>query len=105
MPIQNAEIAASLDQTAELLEIEGANPFRVRVSRRAARMIEGCRSAPPASSRREVFGTARRRQASRPAASLGWMRFGVDQARRAWIEAKDVINTRSLVQLRKLLTR
>lgn len=39
------------------------------------------------------------------AASLGWMRFGVDQARRAWLEAKDVINTRSLVQLRKLLKR
>jgi len=41
MPIQNAEIAALLDQTAELLEIEGANPFRVRAYRRAARTIEG----------------------------------------------------------------
>ncbi|MGA2794572.1 MAG: PHP domain-containing protein, partial [Roseiarcus sp.] len=38
-------------------------------------------------------------------ASLGWMRFGVDQARRAWLEAKDVINTRSLAQLKKLLKR
>jgi DNA polymerase (family X) len=38
-------------------------------------------------------------------ASLGWMRFGVDQARRAWLEAKDVINTRSLAQLKKLLRR
>src|SRR5208283_3056999 len=41
MPIQNAEIAALLDETAELLEIEGANPFRVRAYRRAARTIEG----------------------------------------------------------------
>ena len=41
MPIQNAEIATLLDQTAELLEIEGANPFRVRAYRRAARTIEG----------------------------------------------------------------
>jgi DNA polymerase (family 10) len=40
MPIQNAEIAALLDQEAELLEIEGANPFRVRAYRRAARTIE-----------------------------------------------------------------
>jgi DNA polymerase (family 10) len=40
MPIQNAEIAAMFDQTAELLEIEGANPFRVRAYRRAARTIE-----------------------------------------------------------------
>jgi DNA polymerase (family 10) len=40
MPIQNAEIAAMFDQMAELLEIEGANPFRVRAYRRAARTIE-----------------------------------------------------------------
>ena len=36
MPIQNAEIAAIFDQTAELLEIEGGNPFRARAYRRAA---------------------------------------------------------------------
>jgi DNA polymerase (family 10) len=40
MPVLNAEIAAMFDQTAELLEIEGANPFRVRAYRRAARTIE-----------------------------------------------------------------
>jgi DNA polymerase (family 10) len=26
--------------------------------------------------------------------SLGWMRFGVDQARRAWLGPQDVLNTR-----------
>jgi DNA polymerase (family 10) len=31
------------------------------------------------------------------------MRFGVDQARRAWLTADDVINTRSLKALRPLL--
>jgi len=41
MPVHNAEIAKMLDQTAELLEIEGANPFRVRAYRKAARTIEG----------------------------------------------------------------
>ena len=41
MPVQNAEIAAMFDQAAELLEIEGENPFRVRAYRRAARVVEG----------------------------------------------------------------
>lgn len=37
--------------------------------------------------------------------SLRYMRFGIDQARRGWLSAADVINTRSLAQLRKLLKR
>ena len=37
MPVQNAEVAAMFDQGAELLEIQGENPFRVRAYRRAAR--------------------------------------------------------------------
>jgi len=41
MPVQNAEIAAMFDRTAELLEIQGENQFRVRAYRRAARVIEG----------------------------------------------------------------
>lgn len=41
MPVQNAEIAAMFDQTADLLELEGENPFRIRAYRRAARVIEG----------------------------------------------------------------
>lgn len=41
MPVQNAEIAAMFDQTADLLEIKGENQFRVRAYRRAARIIEG----------------------------------------------------------------
>ena len=40
MPVQNAEIAAIFDQTADLLEIKGENPFRVRAYRRAARTVE-----------------------------------------------------------------
>jgi DNA polymerase (family 10) len=41
MPVQNAEIAAMFDQAADLLEIQGANQFRVRAYRRAARVVEG----------------------------------------------------------------
>jgi DNA polymerase (family 10) len=37
--------------------------------------------------------------------SFQYIRFGIDQARRAWLTADDVINTRSLAQLRKLLKR
>ena len=40
MPVHNAEVAAMFDQTADLLEIEGENPFRVRAYRHAARVIE-----------------------------------------------------------------
>jgi len=39
--VQNAEIATMFDQAADLLEIKGDNPFRVRAYRRAARTIEG----------------------------------------------------------------
>lgn len=39
MPIQNAEIAAVFDEIADLLEIEGANPFRIRAYRNAARTV------------------------------------------------------------------
>jgi len=36
---------------------------------------------------------------------LGLMRFGIGQARRGWLEPADVINTRPLAELRKLLKR
>ncbi len=38
-------------------------------------------------------------------AGLGSMRFGIDQARRGWLAAADVINTRPLEELRNLLRR
>lgn len=40
MPVQNAEIAGMFDQTADLLELKGDNPFRIRAYRKAARVIE-----------------------------------------------------------------
>ncbi|UCE31990.1 MAG: DNA polymerase/3'-5' exonuclease PolX [Burkholderiales bacterium] len=36
---------------------------------------------------------------------LALLRHGIDQARRGWLEAKDVLNTRGLATLRKLLRR
>jgi DNA polymerase (family 10) len=40
MPVQNLLIAATLDEIADRLEIEDANPFRVRAYRNAARTIQ-----------------------------------------------------------------
>ncbi|MGE0575207.1 DNA polymerase/3'-5' exonuclease PolX [Reyranella sp.] len=47
MPTQNAEIAAMFDQTADLLELRGENPFRVRAYRRAARTVDGLSQSVP----------------------------------------------------------
>ena len=39
MPVHNADIAASFEQIADLLEIRGDNPFRIRAYRNAARSV------------------------------------------------------------------
>ena len=39
MPVHNATIEAIFDEIADLLDIQGANPFRVRAYRNAARTI------------------------------------------------------------------
>jgi DNA polymerase (family 10) len=39
MPVHNADIAAVFDEIADLLEIEGSNPFRIRAYRNAARTL------------------------------------------------------------------
>jgi len=41
MPVHNADIATAFEQIADLLEIENANPFRVRAYRNAARQLQG----------------------------------------------------------------
>lgn len=41
MPIHNQDIAEIFEKVADLLEIEGANPFRVRAYRNAARVVSG----------------------------------------------------------------
>ncbi len=39
MPKHNADIAATFEEIADLLEIQGANPFRIRAYRNAARIL------------------------------------------------------------------
>lgn len=41
MPVHNSELAAMLVQLADLLEIEGENPFKVRAYRNAALTVQG----------------------------------------------------------------
>jgi len=41
MPSHNADIAAVFEEIADLLELEGANPFRIRAYRNAARTVGG----------------------------------------------------------------
>ena len=41
MPVHNEEIASIFEEMADLLEIEDANPFRVRAYRNAARTVRG----------------------------------------------------------------
>jgi DNA polymerase (family 10) len=40
MPVHNADIAAIFEEIADLLEIQGENPFRIRAYRNAARQME-----------------------------------------------------------------
>ena len=41
MPVHNADIANIFNEIADLLEIESANPFRIRAYRNAARTLQG----------------------------------------------------------------
>jgi len=58
---------------------------------------QGCRMAKEAGVRVAISTDAHR------AADLDLMRFGIDQARRGWLEPDDVVNTRPLAELRRLL--
>jgi len=41
VPVHNSDIASIFDEIADMLEIQGDNPFRVRAYRNAARSIAG----------------------------------------------------------------
>jgi DNA polymerase (family 10) len=41
MPVHNTDIASIFEEIADFLEIDGANPFRIRAYRNAARMVKG----------------------------------------------------------------
>ena len=39
MPVHNADIGSIFEEIADLLEIQGGNPFRIRAYRNAARTV------------------------------------------------------------------
>jgi DNA polymerase (family 10) len=132
MPVQNAEIAAMFDRTAELLEIQHVailghptgwligrhEPYAVDMDRLLSAAHErGCHlelvAQPDRLDVNDVHAQAAKSVGVKVAistdaqslAGLDGMRFGIDQARRGWLEAEDVINTRPLAELRRLLRR
>jgi len=117
MAVHNSEIADILSTVANLLEIKGENPFRVRAYHNAARTVQ---SLPQSAAEMvaqgqdlsELSGIGKDLGVkvalstdTHRLSDLGYMRFGVGQARRGRIEADDVINTRRVNELRKLLKR
>ncbi|MFI5243955.1 MAG: hypothetical protein ACHQQR_01935 [Gemmatimonadales bacterium] len=92
--IPDAEIARLMREVAELLALERANAFRVRAYSSAARAIRHPAVDICAHPSGRLIGQRR-------GADFG----GVDQARRGWVARQDVVNTRSLASLVKLLHR
>ena len=77
-------------ERGRILELN-AHPDRLDLDDRA------CRMAKDAGVRIAISTDAHR------AADLDLMRFGIGQARRGWLEPEDVVNTRPLAELRRLL--
>lgn len=127
MNASNAKIAAVFEEIADLLAVEQVNPFRIRAYRNAARTlrafapeIAALLAAAPGCPAIERFvaipEVAAVLAAGRSHASVR-LRDGlqvdlhlltprswdVGQARRDWLEAKDMPNSRPLAELRRWL--
>jgi DNA polymerase (family 10) len=91
-PVDMERLVAAAKERGCILELN-ASPFRLDLTDLHARMAaeQGVRVAIST----DAHSTG----------SLGHLRHGVDQARRAWLAAGDVVNTRSWHDLRKILKR
>ena len=83
-------VLAAARERGRILEVN-AHPDRLDLD------DQGCRMAKEAGVRLAISTDAHR------VADLDLMRFGIDQARRGWLERDDVVNTRRLADLRRLL--
>jgi DNA polymerase (family 10) len=83
-------VLAAARERGRILEVN-AHPDRLDLD------DQGCRMAKQAGVRLAISTDAHR------VADLDFMRFGIDQARRGWLEPDDVVNTRRLADLRQLL--
>jgi DNA polymerase (family X) len=88
--IDLGRVLAGARERGRIMEVN-AHPDRLDLDDR------GCRMAKEAGVRLAISTDAHR------VADLELMRFGIDQARRGWLEPDDVVNTRCLADLRRLL--
>ena len=96
--VHNADVARVFGEVADLLEIEQADPFGIRACRNAARIVDGLRLDLAAS-----LATVCINSDAHDALDFAHLRYGIGQARRGWLEKADVLNTRSLAELQRLL--
>ncbi|MGZ3589921.1 MAG: hypothetical protein ACXU99_04615 [Thermodesulfobacteriota bacterium] len=85
MPVHNTDIAEIFNWFADLLEIDGTNPFRVRAYRMGIK-VAICTDAHRTS-------------------ELDYIRLGIGQARPGWLEREDVLNTRNWKEIKQRLKR
>jgi len=88
MPVQNSDVK----DRGCFLELN-AHPDRLDLSERH------CKMAKEMNLKVAISTDAHR------VSNLNFMRFGIGQAGRGWIEARDVLNTRTWKQLKRLLNR
>ena len=117
MPVHNAEIAVAFDHLADLLEIEDANPFRVRAYRRAAPagLVELTNVPGIAAKRARALWLDIDNQVCCPSkemavkVSVGTRAHSIDglqsMTRRGWLERRDILNTQPLHELVQLFAR
>lgn len=97
--VSNSDIAAMLDELADLEEIAGANPFRIRAYRNAARFI-----AESSRSMTDLLAEGRD-LSSLPGRCRSESHGIADHPGRGWLGRTDVIKPRSLKSLGRLLRR
>jgi Helix-hairpin-helix domain len=96
MLVHNEDVARAFDQMVDVLERQQANPFRIRAYRNAARTLRGldlsdrhCQIAKEEGVLVGIGADAHR------TTDFGILQFGVMQAGRGWLEAKDVLEHRT----------
>lgn len=92
-----------MNRMADLLEVEGANTFRVRAYRNAARILRAMDNP-----HFKILGYPSGRLIQRrPPYGIDYERIMKAARERGyrWLEAGDVVNTRNLAGLKKLLRR
>jgi histidinol phosphatase-like PHP family hydrolase len=87
--MREQEVATLLEHIAELLEANEESPYGIGAYRNDVWARRAKEAGEPLVIGTDAHGTHQ----------LGLMRYGVAVARRAWLEPRDVLNTRPLAEL------